>query len=126
MRRGEEEQWEALQAEYVRVIRETTGAPEAVAFKAASMMVRAFRQRFAGAQLYVSHPPRYDESAVLRELKPDNLDEVCARHHIHRSTVYRIVARARHRGEIVPELPPQPPAAAPGAPRPGKPEPFSW
>ena len=126
MRRADEDQWDALIAEYVRVVRDTTGAPEAVALKAASTMVRAFRLRFAGVELYISHPPRYDEAAVLRDIRPDNVEEVCSRHHIHRSTLYRVVARAKARGESVPELPqPQSTAPAAAARRAGKDE-FSW
>lgn len=115
----------------MRVIRTATGAPEGIALKAASEMIRTFQQRFAGAQLYIPHPARYDETAILSELRPDNVLEVCARHHVHRSTVYRIVARARRRGAAVPDLPPQPAATATesGAALPrraGKPEDFSW
>lgn len=112
----------------MRLLRQHIGAPESVVIKMASDMVRAFQQRFGGAELYVPKPLRYDEAEVLRAFNGRNVDEVTARFQIHPSTLYRIVRRAKNRGEAVPDFPaPQSkPAAAPARSTPRKPPEFSW
>ena len=129
MANEEEDRWEALRIEYIRVVRECTGAPEAIAWKAASEMLRLFQQRFGGGKLYVPQPAQYEEAAVLSDLKaPDrSIERVMQRHGISRPTVYRIVARARARGEAVPDLPALPaqsPALA--SPRRARDDDFNW
>lgn len=133
MRHGEEQEWDAITQDYVRIVRDNTGATPEVALRAAAQMVRAFRQRFGGTELYVSSPPRYVEADVLADIRatPGQIPQVCSKHGIHKATLYRLLERARQRGESVPDLPAQEPktvnnAAAPAPVRRRDDPPFNW
>jgi Mor family transcriptional regulator len=129
MRHGRDP-WEALRVDYVRIVQECTGATPDVSMRAAAELVRAFRVKFGGADLYVPRPARYDEAALLREFDGRNVDEVCTKHGIAHSTLYRAVARARNRGEKVASFSLPPPSPVPPEPaplrHPGKSDHFEW
>lgn len=129
MRHGHDP-WEALRVDYVRIVQECTGAPPDVSMRAAAELVRAFRVKFGGAEVYVRPPDRYDEAALLREFDGRNIDEVCTKHRISRSTLYRVVGRAQARGEKVASFALPPPSPVPPEPAPprrtGKSDAFEW
>lgn len=84
----------SLRADVVRVLTETSGAPEPYVMSIASQIVRAVVQRYQGERPYIGATAlAYDEDAVLQDFTYNNHREVCDKHGISRSTLWRIVQR---------------------------------
>lgn len=84
----------ALRADIVRVLVRSSGAPEQHVLPVAAEIIGAVAHRFGGERVYVP-APRYDQAAVVRDLVYFPHAEVCRRHGISRSTLWRIVRRQR-------------------------------
>lgn len=87
----------ALRSDVVQEIVQAYGAPESAAMQLASKIIGAMQHRFQGETVYFP-APRKDIDAVLRDFDGRNYKEVCRKHHISRSTLYRHLQRHRSAG----------------------------
>ena len=94
-----EDQAIQLHREYVEIVREEIGLHEQFANDIAAAIVRGMRKRYGGRSLgakgciYIHKPDKSERNAAIRaEFNGTNADEVCKKHGIGRSTLYRIAA----------------------------------
>ncbi|HYF17698.1 MAG TPA: Mor transcription activator family protein [Ramlibacter sp.] len=84
-----------LQMEFTEIVREEIGYKEDFASQIASAVLRGLRRRRGGEELYVPAADRSErDAAIRREFNGTNLLEVCRRHGVSKSTVYRVCEAA--------------------------------
>lgn len=81
-----------LQAEMVRVISQEVGAPMTFANEVAQVVAQNVSAQYSGEQVYI-RSKRYDPAEVVRDFNYRNHQEVCAKHGISQSTLWRIMRR---------------------------------
>ena len=80
-----------LQMEVTEIVRAEIGYNEAFASSIASAIVRGLRRKLGGQEVYIPAPDRSErDAAIRREFNGTNLAEVCQRHGVSKSTVYRL------------------------------------
>lgn len=86
-----------LRTRTTRVVREKTGFSEQLAVLIAGELVEILLDEFRGEQIYMSPSRLERDTAVLIEFNGRNHGEICDRHEISRSTLYRILQK---RGQV--------------------------
>lgn len=98
-----------LEHDFVEIIRRQIGMHETLATIHAQALVRGLRDLHGGRELWIPAPDKSERNAAIRrEFNGTNLNEVCARHGISRTSLYRIIGGAQPKGRGGP--------GAPGAP----------
>lgn len=94
-----EDQAIQLHREYVEIVREEIGLHEQFANDIAAAIVRGMRKRYGGqtmgakGSIYVPAPDKSNRNAAIRaEFMGSNAAEVCKKHGVSRTTLYRIVS----------------------------------
>lgn len=74
------------------VVHEEIGMTDHLATQFAEAITRGLRRRLPAQDLYIPAPDKRDrDAAVRREFNGRNVDEVCRRHDIGKTTLYRIL-----------------------------------
>lgn len=84
----------ALRTDIVRVLRETTGAPEATAARVASEVIKAMRLRYHGKTIRVGKA-RISSEQIRAAFDGRNHRQVCRDLGISRRTLYRALQRGQ-------------------------------
>lgn len=85
-----------LERDFIEIVRNEIGMHEALASPFAQALVRGLRRRLGGSELWIPAPSKEERNAAIRrEFNGKNLEEVCRRHGVSSTTVYRVAGQQR-------------------------------
>lgn len=84
--------YDVLRAELTDVVKQQLGLHGSQAIKTADALLRGLMERMGGQGIYIPTTPRSERhAAILMDFAGNNAAEVCAKHGISKSTLYRLL-----------------------------------